>query len=708
MLQSFTAALARAAPPKQYNALAEKALDLMPATAVVITTVGEPATIIGACGTGSTLSREALTAATAVPFTDPEALDDRDTVVGTPIEGEHPFSRVVNVALTDDNGPVRCMVFPILPGIMPRELKRFVAIGMRRMSEIALMRRYRDDLKRYVVMFKQMERIAKAGLWEYDFDTHRLTVSDEVLPLIGITDRRNLTRGRALSFVPKEARRKVLEAILAAAHGRATDSVAVPVTTALYSPRTFRVFMRAHISGDGHRRVAGVVQDVTEQHQAHEKLWWTANHDPLTGLANRALFNDRFNKALQRRARSRRIVCIVLVDVDKFKPVNDRYGHAAGDALLKAIAEQLTATVRTHDTVARTGGDEFSILLEDIEDRPALDSVLARIERALDVRFAWDSSVLNVTMSAGAAVAPDHGRSERDLTVAADLALYRVKGHPRAALSLYEAELGQQAAERSRMVERARAAVASGHILPYYQPQIDIVTGRVVAVEALARWETPSRVLAAGEFLDAIADHDIGPVIGRTVVDRAMVEIASLNRGRTEKVALSVNASAGDLFRAQFIERIGAMTDRERHLGPITIEITEDVVLDDPNGGLARAMRAAGAKGVQFALDDFGTGYASLIHITNLPISEIKIDRRFVKSLSDDAQSGKVIEGIMGVARSLGLRVVVEGIETPEQLARVKALGGQFVQGFYYARPVPLLELKQLLARQGDGADMAA
>ncbi|MEO1105939.1 MAG: bifunctional diguanylate cyclase/phosphodiesterase, partial [Pseudomonadota bacterium] len=357
------------------------------------------------------------------------------------------------------------------------------------------------------------------------------------------------------------------------------------------------------------------------------------------------------------------------------------------DELLRRVAAQLRDSVRSHDTVARTGGDEFTILIEDLTDRRALDAVFKRIRNALTVRFAWDANTVDVALSAGAAVAPLHGVSERDLTAAADLALYHMKEEQGASLALYEPSFGEAAQERNRVIADARAALIEGKIVPHYQPQVDIASGRVVGVEALARWTREDTILCASEFADALHDHDIGPMIGQAVVERALMEIAALNHGRRDKIALSVNASAGELLRNEFLERVGRLAPDTAERGPITIELTEDVILDDPKGVLSEAMRRVGRdSAVSFSLDDFGTGYGSLVHITSLPISEVKVDRRFVAGLETDPQKGKIIKGILDVARSLKVRVVLEGVETREQAEMINALGGRYVQGFYYAR----------------------
>jgi diguanylate cyclase (GGDEF)-like protein len=393
-------------------------------------------------------------------------------------------------------------------------------------------------------------------------------------------------------------------------------------------------------------------------------------------------------------------VCLALVDVDDFKRVNDTLGHGAGDDLLRLVARRLAGAVRKCDTVARTGGDEFSILLEDVPGADAADDVLRRIRQAMDIRLTWDERTMNVTLSGGAALAPEHGDNERELTHAADIALYRMKEEPQAAICLYDPLFGHAAEAKTRILAEARQALAEKRFVPFYQPQVDIASGAVVGVEALARWITEEGVREASDFSCALEDHELGPLIGRTVVDRALAEIARLNRSRHDKIALSVNASAGELVRASFLERIGRLTlERGMEAGPITVEINEDVILDDPGGVLGERMREAADSGVTFALDDFGIGRASLLHVSTLPISEVKVDRSFVVDLPTDSEKQRILRGIIEIARSLDLRLIVEGVETAEQVRCITSLGGRIAQGYFYSRAVPIEELPALIDR---------
>ena len=686
------------------------AQELLGATAVIVLKHTDQHDILAMSVGASHLDSAVLRAAASIEPTDLSAYR-RDTVFhGVPLGTPPPFDRAMSILVRgDEPDAARVIIFPGKRGTECATLDRFATFSERRMVEIALMDRYRADLKRFVGMFNALERTAQVGLWDADLATRQVKISDQVGRIFDLDSRAPVPFSRALLAFSRTARRELLKALLKALRTNASDSVALPFQTAAGEARAVRIFIgsRAHMFGAD--RLAGVVQDVTEQQRATERLWWMANHDVLTELPNRALFGNRLQNALERRMRSRQLVVLVLVDVDKFKQVNDTYGHAAGDLLLKRVARQLRDTVRAHDTVARTGGDEFSILLEDIADVSSLESVLARLRKALDVRFSWDATTLDVSLSAGVAIAPEHGLNERDLTGAADLALYRSKAQPGAMLQLYQPVFGRAAAERNKTISAARTAALEGRIVPHYQPQIDLSSGHIVSVEALARWITPEGVLTAAQFHEALCDSDIGPIIGRSVMEQAMRDISVLNRGRTRKIGLSVNASLGDLLRENFLGGILALMEAADEPSPVTVEITEDVILDDTDHELGETMRKASEQGdISFALDDFGRGHGSLLHITALPISEVKIDRSFIAQLEVDEQKALVVQGIINVAHSLGVRVVVEGVETVAHATRISALGGQFVQGFHYSPAVPFDALRQLLRSQEEDDAAAA
>ncbi|MEM0907605.1 MAG: EAL domain-containing protein [Pseudomonadota bacterium] len=638
----------------------------------------------------------------------PSAVDDEgqgtilhgETAIlhGETIDAPSPYDRALSVRALHKSSAVRVIIFPGKEGIAQPLLQRFIRFIERRMAERALTDRYRTDLKHYIGMLRALERTAKIGLWDLDVANRELWVSDEVRRMFRCPPRGPIKISQALVSFPRQARRQLVEAFMALSHDQGSHSLAVPIHTPGGSePRTVRIFVSPR-KPDEADRFYGVIQDVTEQQIITERLWWMANHDALTELPNRALFADRFQRALERRARTKQLVGLILLDVDKFKAVNDTYGHGAGDEYLRQIAKQLRDTVRGHDTVARTGGDEFSILLEDIAGLPALDAVLSRIKKALTVPFTWEGHDLEGTLSAGVAIAPDHGMTDRDLSVAADLALYRSKGQPGDGLSIYQAEYGRAAAARATQIAGARKALKEDRFVPHYQPHIAIGTGEVVAVEVLARWMEPPRIIEAESFKDALTDDDTGPLIGRAVIGRAISEMAALNAGRATPLALCVNATAAEILRADFLGWLQVTCSKAGFEGGVTVEISEEMMRENDEAALSTLMDEARARsGIGFALDAFGDGFGSILHLTRLPIGAVNVARTLTAGLPADRQKTKLLRGILDMAQALGIKVVVQGVETAEQAAQLHAIGAQTVQGHHYTPPVSYASLRTLL-----------
>lgn len=697
MLKYFNQALAklgRTQPFDQIAAMAKLALDAGP---VLMIDIDPYPTLIGASEDVDQVPDPVLRLACDVGALDGNGIECLTLpLIGTPLPFDAPYQSVVNLVMVGGARRVLCTVFIGEKGLDPKRIARFIAIGRRQVSEHALTQRYRADLKRYITMFDHMERTAKIAIWEYAPTEDELYWSDELYRIHERPVGERLTVREALRYYPEPERSRLRDLLSETQLTGAQTDVTMPFRTHTGRKGTARIIASLQRAPNGEERLAGVFQDVTAAQEATDRLWWTANHDVLTGLPNRALFGDRFRKALERRRRTDTKTCLVLVDVDNFKEVNDTFGHAAGDKLLQLVAQSLKDHVRSNDTVARTGGDEFSILVEDIDSSEGLDAVLARLKTALTVRLKWGEHVTTVSLSAGAAVSPDHGASERDLSHAADLALYRMKDRKGAAVALYDPSLGRAHEERNMLLATARRALEAGHIVPYYQPQIDIASGRVVGVEALARWVTPERVLSAADFEFALQNDELGTQISLAVVDRAIAEIAQLNASLTHKITLSVNASSGEILRRSFIDRLRRLCQaRDAGEGLLTVEINEDLVLDDPNGVLAEEMRRAAEEGVRFSLDDFGR--YSMITIANMPISELKIDGRFIAGFEGDVAKQTVIRGVIETARALGLRLIVEGVETAEEVRRITELGGRLAQGFFYSVAIPFDELSALI-----------
>jgi diguanylate cyclase (GGDEF)-like protein len=434
--------------------------------------------------------------------------------------------------------------------------------------------------------------------------------------------------------------------------------------------------------------------------QQREELERHAFADSLTGLANRALFEDRTRQALERTAGGPERVAVLVLDLDGFKLVNDGLGHSSGDALLKNAAERMATVLRPSDTLARLGSDEFAVLLESVR---GLDDTLGAAERLREAfrdPFALGSSDVSVSVSVGIAMSTE-GCDETELLRRAGLAMYRVKSHGRDACEFFDPAMDDQAAERLEMVNALRGAVERDELVVHYQPIMDLESGEVRAAEALLRWQRPGRGLVSPlEFIPLAEQTGAIVGLGEWVLNTACAEAQGCERDGLADVSVTVNVSARQLLDPHF-EAIVASALAASGLDPsrLILEVTESSVLQNADLTIAKLDRIS-STGVRIALDDFGEGYSSLGQLRQLPIDILKIARPFVRELTDDDHDPALVRGIIELARSLGLRLVAEGIESPEQEAILRAFDCPLGQGFLFARPLEVEALRTLLGER--------
>ena len=432
-------------------------------------------------------------------------------------------------------------------------------------------------------------------------------------------------------------------------------------------------------------------QSVQALHLAVAEATHQSLHDSLTGLPNRALFLDRLAHAAERSARHGHTPFTVLfIDVDDFKVVNDSLGHLVGDRLLRAVAERVALELRAQDTVARLGGDEFAVLLEDVAETEAL-AAADRVLRSLGRPFVLEGgSAVHVGASIGL-VAGSGGPSPEELLRDADVAMYRAKGEGKNRCTVFEPAMRDRLQARSEMEAELRTSVDAGLFAVHYQPVVDLSTGRVVSTEALVRWEHPRLGLVPpSEFVPVAEDTGLIVPIGAAVLRQACADTA---RWRTSAglhdLTVSVNLSPRQLQEPALLDVVReALADSGLPPCALVLEITENLLVSDT---VADAERLDSLKrlGVRLAVDDFGTGYSSLSYLSRLPVDILKVDRAFVAGLDTGTSAGKLAGAVLGVAASLGLSTVAEGVETVEQAEALLELGCPLLQGFHFARPVP-------------------
>jgi diguanylate cyclase (GGDEF)-like protein/PAS domain S-box-containing protein len=463
-----------------------------------------------------------------------------------------------------------------------------------------------------------------------------------------------------------------------------------------YAPRTFKAgdvdFVQA---------LANVLGDVVERQLTDDDIRHRALHDPLTGLPNRLLFLDRLGQATERQRRRRDTLTAVLaLDLDRFKLVNESLGHRAGDELLAAAAPRLKQAVRSSDTVARFGGDEFGILLEDITGEQDAIDMAERIAGVFARPFVLDGTEHFVTTSIGIALAEGGERAE-DLLRDADAAMHRAKERGRARYELFDEALRGRALSRLRVENDLRRALERDELTLHYQPLVSLPDRRMVSVEALVRWDHPQRGrISPVDFIPVAEENGLIEPIGRWVLEHACRQAAEWCRERpdTAPLTMSVNLSAAQVANPALTETV-ATALRVSGLDPacLALELTESMLVAD-NEELWETLVALKALGVRLVLDDFGTGYSSLSYLTRLPLDALKVDRSFVDGLGTEPRDTAVTEAIVAMSRALSLRVVGEGAETELQVAELARLGCDFVQGFHFSRPVGADEIARMLA----------
>jgi diguanylate cyclase (GGDEF)-like protein/PAS domain S-box-containing protein len=456
--------------------------------------------------------------------------------------------------------------------------------------------------------------------------------------------------------------------------------------------RTISIVNRAMANGGW----VATHEDITERTRAEERIRHMANHDSLTGLPNRAAFRDEMDQALKRVRRGQMISALCL-DLDHFKNVNDTLGHLLGDKLLCAVAGRLKDVVRETDTIARLGGDEFAVLQVGL-DRPEAASAFAqRIIAAVNQPYEIEGNQVNVSTSIGIAIAPNDGSTTEQLLRNADMALYRAKADGRAIFRYFEAEMDQQLQARRALEIDLRNAVVNDEFQLFYQPQVDAITEEITGCEALLRWKSPTRgMVSPAEFIPLAEEIGLIVPIGDWVLKQACCDAA----GWPKPVRVAVNLSAAQ-FKSRSVMQsvINALGISGLAANRLELEITESVLLHDNEATLATLHQLRGF-GIKISMDDFGTGYSSLSYLRSFPFDKIKIDRSFIKDISDKGDCAAIVKAVAGLGKGLGIATTAEGVETIEQLHKVRLEGCTEVQGYYFSAPQPGDALREFFARQ--------
>lgn len=442
----------------------------------------------------------------------------------------------------------------------------------------------------------------------------------------------------------------------------------------------------------------GVARDISARKRAEEMISRQALHDQLTGLPNRRLFKDHLELALAQAARRARLVGVMFIDLDRFKFVNDTYGHLEGDGLLKGFAQRVRACVRAGDTVARQGGDEFTVLLPDLIQADDAMIIANKIFTELQRPFVVAGRDFRVTASIGIAVYPRDGANADQLLRNADIAMYKVKSTGKNGGQLFTAEMDAGWRRRLALESDLRRAVEHGELLLHFQPQFSLRERRIVGAEVLLRWRHPQLgLLPPSEFITIAEESGLICTLSDWVVEEACRQFAQWRADGRDLARVAVNLSAVEFGRSDIVERIAGRAERHRMpRDTLEIEITENVLLHDAPTVLAK-LEQLRQRGVRITIDDFGTRYSSLGHLRRFPINGIKIDQSFVRDITQGDRVSPVIHAIVAIAHGFGLELVAEGVETVVQREALAALGCDEMQGFLFAEPAGPEALGRLL-----------
>ncbi len=439
----------------------------------------------------------------------------------------------------------------------------------------------------------------------------------------------------------------------------------------------------------GEEHLCYLYNDISKVREAEAKLRHSVNHDPLTDLPNRILLLERVEAAIMQASRKNRGLSLLIVDLDDFKRINDGLGHGIGDSVIKLAANRIQSTIRIGDSVARSGGDEFTVLLPDIRSASEAKEIAERIIEVLAEPFVMRDTSIYLGATTGISVYPDDGTLAQTLMRNADLALLRAKQHCKGTYQFFTPDLNERAQRRIQLEEIVRSALDDELIQVYFQPVIDMESGKLASSEALARLFHPEKgEISPGQFIPLAEESGLIYRLGAYVFEKACKQYANWLQHGVVKASVAVNLSARQFIQPDLLQNMLAILERTG-LPPqhVTIEITENSIMEDIEDSI-KILRSFKDVGMKISIDDFGTGYSSLSYLKTLPVDQLKIDRSFIRDLMFRDNQAAIVTAIISMAHSMNMRVVAEGVETKQQFDFLKRSSCDFVQGFYFSKPL--------------------
>lgn len=437
-----------------------------------------------------------------------------------------------------------------------------------------------------------------------------------------------------------------------------------------------------------------VFHDITEMKSKEEQLKYQAHHDALTGLPNRVLLTDRISMAISRASRLETKLALFYLDLDNFKTINDSLGHAVGDIILQQTTTRISEIFRNQDTLARLGGDEFVILVEDVSDEYHLINQAERLLKTFSTPFLVNEHELHITTSLGITMFPDDGGNPGTLIKNADMAMYQAKEEGRNGYHMFRQEMHERVERRLTIENALRQAISKDEFVVFYQPKVDIKSGHIYGLEALVRWLRPETgIISPAEFIPLAEETGLIIDIGKFVFEESCVTRNMLKEKTAKDLIISINVSGRQLKQPELLKDIKDIVESSGcQPQMMELEITESMLMENVDNTVDTLNEIA-KLGFSLSIDDFGTGYSSLAYLKKFPINTLKIDRSFVMDITENQDDARIVQTIVDMSKNLGLEVVAEGVETKEQIKMLKEFGCTKIQGFLYAKPMPLDEL---------------